>query len=100
MGQLTNTQRDYARRQAHHLKPTVQIGKNGLTDQVLTSIEQALEANELIKVKFLDYQDQKRELTEQIVAASNSTLIGIIGNIAILYREQSDPEKRKLILPA
>jgi RNA-binding protein len=100
MRQLTNAQRAHLRRLAHHLKPVVQIGKQGLTGPVQASLDEALNAHELIKVKFMDFRDQKRELTEELAAASGSTLVGMIGNIAILYRQQLNPEKRKIRLPA
>jgi RNA-binding protein len=45
----------------------------------------------------MDFRDQKQELTEELAEASGSALISIIGNIAILYREQPDPEKRKIV---
>ena len=99
MKKLTNTQKQYLRRMAHELRPVVQIGKNGLTDQVHTTVDQELNTHELIKVKFVDFKDEKKELTEELVAASHSTLIGLIGNVAILYRQQADPEKRRLRLP-
>jgi RNA-binding protein len=99
MRTLTNAQRAHLRRLAHHLKPVVQIGKQGLTDAVLASVDETLKAHELIKVKFMDFRDQKRELTEELVAASGSALVGMIGNIAILYRQQADPQKRKINLP-
>ena len=62
-------------------------------------LDEALIAHELIKVKFMDFRDQKRELTEQLAAASGSALVGMIGNIAILYRQQQEPQKRKIALP-
>jgi RNA-binding protein len=99
MQKLTNTQRDYLRREAHSLKPVVQIGKQGLTESVQASTEQALSARELIKIKFLDFRDQKQELAEDLAGAVGGMLISVIGNIAILYREQPDPAKRKLVLP-
>ncbi len=99
MQKLTNTQRDYLRREAHSLKPIVQIGKQGLTEQVQATIEQALSTRELIKIKFLDFRDQKKELAEELVGALGGALVSVIGNIAILYREQPDPEKRKIVLP-
>jgi len=97
--QLTNAQRQLLRKMAHDLKPVVQIGKNGLSENVFATVDQGLDSHELIKVKFVDFQDQKRELAEQIVAASKSELVAVIGNIAILYRQQVDPEKRKVRLP-
>ncbi len=63
-------------------------------------VDRTLEAHELIKVKFLDFQDEKHELSETIAEQLHTILIGVVGNVAILYREQSDPDKRKITLPA
>src|SRR5262245_59100046 len=99
MTALTQTQRQYLRRIAHDLKPTVQVGKNGVTAQLLASVEQELDARELVKVKFLDYRDQKRELAEQIADQAGAALGALIGNIAVIFRQQRDPEKRKVHVP-
>ena len=88
------------RRLAHDLKPVVQVGKNGLSESLYESLERELDAHELIKVKFMDFRDQKRGLTEELVERTNSALILLIGNIAIVYRQQADPERRKIQLPA
>lgn len=100
MHELSNGQRQYLRRLAHDLRPLVQIGKQGLTEQALATIDRTLAARELIKVKFLDFQDEKHELSETIAAQLDTILIGVVGNVAIFYREQPDPDKRKIILPA
>ncbi len=99
MKRLSNTQKQHLRRLANDLRPAVQIGKNGLTDQIHTTIDHELNAHELIKIKFMDFKEEKRQLTEALAEVSNGTLIGLIGNVAILYREQSDPEKRQIKLP-
>ncbi len=100
MRQLTNAQRQYLRRMANPLRPIVQIGKQGLTESVRGSIDQALLSHELIKVKFLDFQDEKDELTDDLVRTTGSTLVGLIGGVAILYRQHPDHDRRKLHLPA
>jgi RNA-binding protein len=100
MHELSNGQRQYLRRLAHDLRPLVQIGKQGLTEQALATIDRTLDAHELIKVKFLDFQDEKHELSETIATQLHTILIGVVGNIAILYREQPDPDKRKITIPA
>ncbi|GIV95401.1 MAG: hypothetical protein KatS3mg057_0058 [Herpetosiphonaceae bacterium] len=100
MRTLTSAQRQYLKKLAHHLQPIVQLGKNGLTPQLLHSIDQTLDAHELIKLKFLEFQDEKKEISRQIAEQTNSELVGVIGNIAIFYREQPDPDKRKINLPA
>mgnify|MGYP001051370457 CR=1 FL=1 len=99
MPQLSNSQRDYLRREAHSLKPLVQIGKQGLTEAVQASIEQALSTRELIKVKFLDFRDQKQELSEELARNLGGILVSVIGNIAIIYRQHPDAEKRQIVLP-
>ncbi|HEX5692291.1 MAG TPA: ribosome assembly RNA-binding protein YhbY [Roseiflexaceae bacterium] len=100
MRRLNQNQRAWLRSKAHHLQPVVQVGKNGLTEQVQYMVEQALDAHELIKIKFMDFRDQKRELSEQMADAAGGELITIIGNIAVVYRENANPDKRKLVLPA
>jgi RNA-binding protein len=96
---LTNTQRQYLRRLAHDRKVTVQLGKQGLTPAVLDSVEIELNTRELIKLKFMDFREEKRELAEEIASDTSAEFVAMIGNIAILYREQRDPEKRTVILP-
>jgi len=99
MYDLNSTQRKYLRGLAHHLKPHVQIGKNGLSDEVLASIEEALNANELIKIKFLEFKDSKKEIVSEIERRTRAAQAGLIGNIVILFRQNRDPEKRVISLP-
>ena len=75
--------------QAHSLKPVVLLGQKGLTDNVISEINLALDAHELIKVKVAaeDKADRKT-LVAEIVAKTSAELINIIGHIAILYRKK------------
>jgi RNA-binding protein len=95
MEQLKGSQRKYLRAQAHHIKPIVIIGVKGVTEQLLASIDGALIDHELIKIKFSDFKESKKEISEEIAEATKSERIGLIGNIAIFYRQQPDPKKRK-----
>ena len=52
---LTSKQRAFLKSEAHTLKPIVQIGKNGLNDHIKTSVRNALDARELIKVTPVSY---------------------------------------------
>ncbi len=96
---LTTKQIAFLRSQAHHLNPTVLIGQQGLTESIVTKISNELEAHELIKVKFLEYKDQKRQLAATIVEETSCELVTIIGNIAVLYREPRDLTRKKINLP-
>ena len=95
---LTGSERKYLRGLAHHLKPYAQIGKTGLAPNVLTAIDEALEHHELIKVRFLDFKDQKRQLAQTIASHLNSEIVGSVGHVFIFYRQHPDPEKRKVRL--
>jgi RNA-binding protein len=96
MKKLKGSQRTYLRGRAHALKPIVQIGKNGLTPELLAAVDQALEAHELIKVKFLDFKEERKTISKSVEEQTDAELIGIIGHIAIYYRQHPDPEKRKI----
>ena len=99
MEPLKGSQRKYLRSQAHHLKPLVLIGRNGMNPQVIGSVDLALKDHELIKVKFGEFKDAKKEISAEIAQSTKSELIGIIGNIAIFYRQHPMPEKRKIKIP-
>jgi RNA-binding protein len=81
------------KKQAHILKPLIRIGKNGVTEGAIVNIDAALSDFELIKIKYLDYKEEKRQLTELITTKTGSQLVDLIGNTAILYRQ--NPTKKK-----
>jgi len=81
---------------AHHLKPAVNIGKEGVNDGVLNSISEVLEKNELIKIKFSKNKDSKGVLSNQITKSTNSLKVSIIGNTLILYKESSNLKYRQI----
>ena len=95
---LSGSQRKVLRGMAHNLKPVVQIGKHGLSEAVIESIEQALEDHELIKVKFGDLKDQKKAACAEVCERLRCEDVGTIGHVAIFFRHARDPEKRKIEL--
>jgi RNA-binding protein len=88
---ITPKQRAYLKSQAHHLKAVVFVGKEGVTEQTIRSIEEALHNRELIKVKVLE---AGAELERRVDGAE---LVQTIGRIAVLYRRH--PEKPEIVLP-
>ncbi len=96
---MKGSARKYLRSLAHHLKPTVIVGKNGVNAQLIGSVDLALKDHELIKVKFGEFKEDKKEISAEIAQSTKSELIGIIGNIAIFYQPHPQPEKRKIKIP-
>tara|TARA_B100001964_G_scaffold183203_1_gene202772 strand:- start:152 stop:460 length:309 start_codon:yes stop_codon:yes gene_type:complete len=99
MNKLKSTQRSFLRSQAHHLEPVVLIGKNGLTDGTIEAVNKALDARELIKIKFREFKDNKQSISDEIAVSANCHVVGIIGHTVILFRQNSDPEKQNIHLP-
>jgi RNA-binding protein len=98
---LTSQQNKYLRSLAHRLKPLVLIGKNGLTAEVIASVDAALEKHELIKVKFIEHKEkeQKKQLVDTICRQTQCFRAGLIGHTAILYRQATKVALRKIKLP-
>ncbi|MBP5435613.1 ribosome assembly RNA-binding protein YhbY [bacterium] len=95
---LAGKEKKYLRGLGHALNPTVLIGKNGLTEAVLAQIDGELEAHELIKIKFIDYIDEKKEIADEIVRALKCECCGSIGHTFLFFRQNANPEKRKITL--
>jgi RNA-binding protein len=99
MNNLSSSQRSYLRSQAHHLEPVVLIGKHGITDGTIESIDRVLEARELIKIKFREFKDEKLSVSEKITELTNSQVVGVIGHTVIIFRQNPDSDKRQIHIP-
>lgn len=97
--ELKGYQRSYLTKHAHDLKPVVMIGRNGMSDQIIKAVSEALAAHELIKVKFIEFKESRYDLAGAIAEKTDSLLVRVIGNVAIYYREQEDKDKRAYRIP-
>ena len=96
MKKLSGKEKKYLRGLAHALNPVVLIGRNGYTEQVEAQINEALAAHELIKIKFIDYIDEKKEIAGKIAENLNCECCGSVGHTFIFFRQNENPEKRKI----
>lgn len=91
---LTSKQRAFLRSKATALTTSFQIGKGGVNENMLKSIEAALLAHELVKVKCLENCEYTpKEAMEGIAAAIDAEEVQVVGNKFILFKVS--PEKRK-----
>ena len=96
---LTSKQRAHLRSSAHHLKPIIHVGMDGVTQALLRSVEEAFNARELLKVRLQDAAPQGARDTGDAIA---SALEGVhvaqtIGRTLVLYRRH--PERPEIELP-
>ena len=94
MNNLSSSERSFLRSQAHHLEPVVLIGKHGVTEGTIKTIDKALDSRELIKIKFREFKDEKQILSEKVAKLTNSAVVGIIGHTLIIFRQNPDLEKQ------
>ena len=95
---LTGKQSRHLRALAHGLRPTVLIGKAGITDPLLSEIDAALLAHELIKVKVAsDAPLETKEAGASLAEHSGGQVAQVIGHVVVLYR--AHPKQPKIVLP-
>jgi len=87
---MTSKERAHFRSMANTMQPIFQIGKNGVTDNTLKQIDDALEARELIKITVLETSGEDvREVAHEIAREVNAEVIQVIGGKFVLYREST-----------
>lgn len=91
---LTSKQRAKLSSLANTLKPLVHVGRDGANAGVAEALTRALEDHELVKLRFVDMKDSRRELAEGLAASTGSDLVRVIGHVAIFFKPSSDPAKR------
>lgn len=92
---LNSKQRAVLRANATKIDAVFQIGKGGVADAAIKSIDDALEARELIKISVLDNSDVNvRSAADEIARATSSDVVAVIGRKIVLFRESSKQEKR------
>ncbi len=96
---LKNNQKKYLRGLGNRLKPVIYIGKNGLSEQVINSIDEALEIHELIKLKYIEFREQRNVLNKQITEMNHCEIAGQTGFTTLFFRRNPDKTKRKIKLP-
>ncbi|MCP3923184.1 MAG: YhbY family RNA-binding protein [Desulfobacterales bacterium] len=99
--ELKGFQRKYLRGLAHGCDPLVIIGQKGVTDALIDSVEEALVSHELIKIRFNDFKekDQKNEINGIIQKRCKCEMVGMIGHIAIFFRQNDKKEDRVIKIP-
>ena len=97
--ELSSKQRAYLRSLSNDLDVIVHIGKDGIGDNLIKQVNDALAARELIKGRVLENSMlTAREAAEQLSVAARCEVVQVIGSKFVLYRMQHDKSKRKIEL--
>lgn len=94
---ITSKQRAALRKMGHDLDTIYQIGKGGMSDELLRGITDALEARELIKCRTLDMCEySSKEAANLIADAIGADVVSVVGSRFVLYKQSSKEKNRKI----
>lgn len=94
---LTGKQRSYLKALANKMDPIFQVGKNGIGENFIIQIEEALEARELIKINILNNSLlEVKEVSDELIEKTGAEYVQIIGNKLVLYRESEEDKTIQL----
>ena len=97
---MTIKQRAYLKGLAMNLDPIFQIGKGSVTPELTTAVSEALEARELIKLTVLkNCLDDSNSIAQVLAERTRSEVVQVIGKKIVLYKQEKDEKKRKIVLP-
>ena len=97
--ELTSKQRAQLRGLANGLDTILQIGKEGIGDNLVQQANEALEARELIKGRVLESAMlTPREACQTLARLTRSEPVQVIGTKFVLYRESHSKEKKDKIV--
>ncbi len=83
---LTNAQIRRFKAAAQLLEPMLKVGKAGLSEGFVATVSQALNQHELVKIKFAEFKEQKKELAPLLAEKTGSHLVMRVGNVMVLHR--------------
>lgn len=95
---MTSKQRAYLRSLANNIDAIFQVGKNGISDNFINQINDALEARELIKISVLETAPEEiLEVANILANSTRSEIVQTMGSKITLYRARE--KNSKIILP-
>lgn len=95
---LTGKERVKLRSLAQKMEPLVQIGKGGISENLIESANGVLDKRELLKVKILRNADvTKDEAMEQLCMALNAEPVQQIGSVLVLYRRSNKKDVEHIL---
>lgn len=95
---ISAKQRAHLRSLAHHLKPILQVGREGVTDATIQAVADAFNTRELFKIKVQEAAPQSAREAGDLLAERIPGVLHVqtIGRTVVLYRAHPDKPEIKL----
>ena len=93
--ELRGKQKQYLKKEAHHMNPLFQVGKGGLNEEMLYQIGEALEKRELLKIALLQNTDEETDAVAAVIEEKlRATVVQQIGRTLVLFKPSSKEKNR------
>ena len=86
--ELSNRELRALKARAQLLKPMLKVGKDGLSPAFLKAVDETLAHYDLVKVRFDEFKEQKRELGPKLAENVSANLVMRVGNVVVLFRRK------------
>lgn len=97
---MTSKQRAYLKSISSTYDPIFQVGKSSVSPELIEAISEALDKRELIKISVLkNCADDPKVIAEIIAERTRSVVVHVIGKKIVLYKQNKNKDKRKIIIP-
>jgi RNA-binding protein len=93
---LSSKQRGRLAGIAQSMDCLISLGRAGASPELEERLGVLLAQHELVKLRFGDHKDSRRELAAGLAEATGSEVVRIIGNVAVFWKRNPDPNKRKI----
>mgnify|MGYP003380864645 FL=1 len=94
--ELRGKQKQYLKKEAHHMNPLFQVGKGGLNEEMLYQIGEALEKRELPKIALLQNTDEETDAVAAVIEEKlRATVVQQIGRTLVLFKPSSKENNRR-----
>jgi RNA-binding protein len=71
---------------AQLLKPVLKLGKAGATPEFLAALDEQLHQHRILKIRFEGFKEERKTLSKELAAKTNSLLVQQVGHTAVYYR--------------
>ena len=95
---FTSKERSNLRSMAQTIQPVTQIGKGGISENLITSLSEALEARELIKVSVLNNNDDDpKAIAIELEGLLGAQVVAVTGKKIVLYRRSRKKDFKHIV---
>ena len=91
---MTSARRAFLRSQSQTIGSVVMVGRDGLSENVVSALDDALDCHELVKVRFQAHKDEVQSISRELEERSASALVSVTGFTAVFFRESRNPDNR------